>query len=55
MFVCLFVVIKPEKIYPVSIFWREVKPLGVITHGLRYCYVRETKTGAQTKYLSIYG
>jgi len=55
LFVCLFVGIKPEKLYSTSFVWREVKPLGVITHGLRHFYVRETKTAAQTTYLSIYG
>ena len=55
MFFVLFVVIKPEKLYSASFFWREVKPLGAIAHGLRHFYVRETMTAAQTKYLSIDG
>ena len=55
LFVCLFVGIKPEKQHSASLFWREVKPLGMIIHGLRHFYVRETKTAAQTMYLSIYG
>jgi len=55
LFVCLFVGIKPEKLYSASFVWREVKPLGVIAHGLRHFYVRETKTAAQTTYLSIDG
>jgi len=45
--------IKPEKLYPASCFWREVKPLGKIAHRLRHFYVRETKTATQTTYLSI--
>ena len=53
MFVCLFVGIKPEKLYSASCFWREENPLGMIAHGLRHFYVRETKTAAQTTYLSI--
>ena len=55
LFVSLFVGIKPEKLYSTSCFWREVKPLGVIAHGLRHFYVRETKTAAHTTYLSIDG
>ena len=55
LIVCLFVGVKPEKLYSTSFVWREVKPLGATTHGLRHCYVRETKTAAQTKYLSIEG
>ena len=54
-FVCLFVGIKPEKPYSASFSWREVNPLGMIAHRLRHFYVRETKTAAQTTYLSIYG
>ena len=38
LFVCLFVGIKPEKLYSASFVWREVKPLGVIVHGLRHFY-----------------
>ena len=53
LFVCLFVGIKLEKLYSASFSWREVKPLGMITHGLRHFYVSETKTTAQTTYLSI--
>ena len=34
-------------VYSTSFVWREVKPLGAITHGLRHCYVRKTKTAAQ--------
>jgi len=35
LFVCLFVGIKPEKLYAVSFVGKEVNPLGVITHGQR--------------------
>ena len=51
-FVCCY---KTRKLYSASFFWREVNPLGVIAHGLRHFYVRETKTAAQTTYLSIDG
>jgi len=51
----LFVVINPEKLYSASFFRREVNPWGMIAHGLKHFYVRETKTAAQTKYLSIDG
>ena len=53
LFVCLFVVVKPEKLCSTSFSWRIVNPLGMIAHRLRYCYVRETKTPAQTTYLSV--
>ena len=36
-FVCLFVGIKPEKLYSASFVWREVKPLGMIAHGFDWC------------------
>ena len=36
LFVCLFVGIKPEKVYSASCVVREVNPLGVITHGKRH-------------------
>ena len=36
LFVCLFVEIKPEKLYSASCVGREVNPLGVITHGQRH-------------------
>ena len=36
MFVCLFVGIKPKKLYFTSCVRREVNPLGVITHGQRH-------------------
>ena len=36
LFVCLFVGIKPEKVYSASCVGREVNPLGVITHGQRH-------------------
>ena len=55
LFVCLFVVIKPENLYSASFSWREVNPLEMVAHGLRHFYVRETKTVAQTTYLSIDG
>jgi len=35
MFVCLFVGIKPDKLYSASCVGRIVNPLGVITHGLK--------------------
>ena len=35
-FVCLFVGIKPEKLYSASCVWEEVNPLGVVTHGQRH-------------------
>ena len=34
--VCLFVGIKPEKLYSASCVGREVNPLGVVTHGQRH-------------------
>ena len=34
LFVCLFVGIKPETLYFAPCFWREVKPLGMIAHGI---------------------
>jgi len=36
LFVCLFVGIKPEKLYSASCVGREKHPLGVITHGQRH-------------------
>ena len=36
LFVCLFVGINPEKLYSSSFSWREVNPLGVITHRHRH-------------------
>ena len=51
--VCLFVGIKPEKLYSASFFWTEVKPLGMIAHGRRHCYVRETETAAQTTLIDV--
>jgi len=35
-FVCLFVEIKPEKLYSTSCVGREVNPLGAVTHGQRH-------------------
>ena len=40
-FVCLFVVIKPKKLYSASFFWREVKPLFVC---LFVCWYKTRKT-----------
>ena len=36
VFVCLFVGIKPQKLYSASCVGREVNPLGVVTHGQRH-------------------
>ena len=36
LFVCLFVGIKPEKLYSTSGVEREVNPLGAVTHGQRH-------------------
>ena len=36
LIVCLFVGIKPEKLYSASCVERKVNPLGVITHGQRH-------------------
>ena len=36
LFVCLFVGIKPEKLYSTSCVGREVKPLGAVTHGKKH-------------------
>jgi len=36
LLVCLFVGIKPAKLYSASCVGREVHPLGVITHGQRH-------------------
>ena len=36
LFFCLLVGIKPEELYSVSFFAREVNSLGVITHGQRH-------------------
>ena len=35
-YLCLFVGIKPEKLYSVSCVGKEVNPLGVATHGQRH-------------------
>ena len=38
LFVCLFVGIKPKKLYSASCGGREVNPLGVVTHGIDECH-----------------
>jgi len=45
LFVCLFVGIKPKKLYSTSCVGREVIPLGVITHGQRHEPVRTKDSG----------
>jgi len=56
LFVCLFVVIKPRKLYSASYVMREVNPLGVITHGRAEAQTTcVPKTAAHTTYVSIYG
>ena len=49
LFVCLFVGINPEKLYSASCVGREVKPLGVITHGQKH------KPRAYQRHLNSYG